>query len=402
MADEAFALSPISARAVLPTEQDYEAISQAFMETSRGRWFLGEYAKRNRNADTRMVLEAVGRIEQTIAAQKQPGPESGLSDALTSIRLAVEQAQAAAATALESSALADNLAPVHKAARIIKEISWRWREIGADSRICDLLDSQVSAIESACAQISSRRPHEGLAAAFDLIRARIVQLEDRDTPMSREAGRTAPSAFPAVAPDGVFTAAEQTAPKMPARSHSADTFKKAAEPVLETVEVRARKNWMATAKVAGLIPEVAEGAAEPVDALNEAEAESSETVEPYDDSLLDLVAQEMSAPEFLDIDQVPDDMQATEPPAPEPIVVVIQKPEPVVVIQNAEPVAVLQEQEKAPLPAPQASTASPGSSPSLGSTLLANGVVQRPKPAGSDPLAPIRRMSQAEKIAFFS
>ena len=41
MADEVFALSPISARAVLPSEEDYDAISQAFMETSRGRWFLG-------------------------------------------------------------------------------------------------------------------------------------------------------------------------------------------------------------------------------------------------------------------------------------------------------------------------------------------------------------------------
>ena len=31
MADEVFALSPISARAVLPSEEDYDAISQAFM-----------------------------------------------------------------------------------------------------------------------------------------------------------------------------------------------------------------------------------------------------------------------------------------------------------------------------------------------------------------------------------
>ena len=74
MADEAFALSPISARAAQPSEEDYDAISQAFMETSRGRWFLGEYAKRNRNADTRMVLDAVARIEENIAAQRQPPP----------------------------------------------------------------------------------------------------------------------------------------------------------------------------------------------------------------------------------------------------------------------------------------------------------------------------------------
>src|SRR5258708_12851894 len=73
-ADEAFALSPISARATLPSEADYDAIREAFMETARGRWFLGEYAKRNRNADTTMVLDAVPRIEATIPPQKQPPP----------------------------------------------------------------------------------------------------------------------------------------------------------------------------------------------------------------------------------------------------------------------------------------------------------------------------------------
>ena len=37
---------------------------------------------------------------------------------------------------------------------------------------------------------------------------------------------------------------------------------------------------------------------------------------------------------------------------------------------------------------------------SLGSSIIASGIVRRPV-AANDPLAPIRRMSQAEKIAFF-
>ena len=82
MADEVFALSPISARAAQPSEEDYAAIHEAFMETSRGRWFLGEYAKRNRNADTRLVLDAVVRIEESLAAQKQAGDEADLTAAL--------------------------------------------------------------------------------------------------------------------------------------------------------------------------------------------------------------------------------------------------------------------------------------------------------------------------------
>src|SRR3982074_2322350 len=85
MADDVFALSPISARATQPSEEDYDAIRDAFMETSRGRWFLGEYAKRNRNADTSMVLDAVARIEETLAAQRQPAPESGLAEPLPAI-----------------------------------------------------------------------------------------------------------------------------------------------------------------------------------------------------------------------------------------------------------------------------------------------------------------------------
>src|SRR2546423_634510 len=111
MANEAFALSPISARAAEPSEEDYDAISQAFMETSRGRWFLGEYAKRNRNADTRMVLDAVARIEETLVGQRQPEPaaDNGLKEALAAIRGAVDEARVAA---LDGLALEEKLAPV--------------------------------------------------------------------------------------------------------------------------------------------------------------------------------------------------------------------------------------------------------------------------------------------------
>jgi hypothetical protein len=39
---------------------------------------------------------------------------------------------------------------------------------------------------------------------------------------------------------------------------------------------------------------------------------------------------------------------------------------------------------------------------SVGSAVLASGILNKPKPPANDPLAPIRRMSQAERIAFFS
>src|SRR5258706_9238586 len=181
MADEAFALSPISARASLPGEEDYEAIREAFMETSRGRWFLGEYARRNRNADTRMVLDAVARIEENLSAQREPLPESGLAEALTAISRALGEARAAASAALDSLALEENLAPVRKSARVIREIAWRLREIGADGRICDLIDSQVSVIQAGCGQISSAGPRAALGAAFELVKERIEAFGGSDT-----------------------------------------------------------------------------------------------------------------------------------------------------------------------------------------------------------------------------
>src|SRR3981189_1857352 len=99
MANEAFALSPISARAAQPSEEDYDAISEAFMETARGRWFLGEYAKRNRKPAAGLGLDAVEGMEKSFPAQKQRAaePDNGLAEALAAIRTAVGEARSAAA-----------------------------------------------------------------------------------------------------------------------------------------------------------------------------------------------------------------------------------------------------------------------------------------------------------------
>src|SRR5580700_2766543 len=196
MADEAFALSPISARAAQPSEADYDAIQEAFMETSRGRWFLGEYAKRNRNADTKMVLDAVARIEGTLAAQKQPEPEPArdplLDQLLASFRAALSEARHTATTAVGDLALEQNLAPVRKGARVIREIAWRLREIGADSRICDLIDSQVGAIEGAAGKLDPADLAAALNGAFDHVEAKIAAFEASDAMASAPPAEASP------------------------------------------------------------------------------------------------------------------------------------------------------------------------------------------------------------------
>lgn len=67
-------------------EHDYETIEAAVTETVRGRWFLGEFARRNRTTELRQLLDAMTRIE-TVVTAGQPA----LPPADPSIRLLMQR-----------------------------------------------------------------------------------------------------------------------------------------------------------------------------------------------------------------------------------------------------------------------------------------------------------------------
>jgi hypothetical protein len=124
-----------------------------------------------------------------------------------------------------------------------------------------------------------------------------------------------------------------------------------------------------------------------------------------------MVALEMSAPDTdAAYEQPADEMSDGEMPEPQPpaaaktvtiaaddieITFVTDAGDPPAEVVSAAPAPFQSVAEPAPKPKPAAE-------PSLGSSLLANGIVSRPRTSRPDPLAPIRRMSQTEKIAFFS
>lgn len=62
------------------TDVDYEAIEAAVTETVRGRWFLAEFARRNRGAEVKLMLDAMERLEAMVSARGQvaalPPPSS--------------------------------------------------------------------------------------------------------------------------------------------------------------------------------------------------------------------------------------------------------------------------------------------------------------------------------------
>ncbi|MCS3765424.1 hypothetical protein [Bradyrhizobium centrosematis] len=467
MANEAFALSPMSARAAEPNEQDYDAIREAFMETARGRWFLGEYAKRNRNADTRMVLDAVAKIEETLAAQRQPVVEDRLPEALIEIRRAIREAETIALAAFDPAAIEASLAPIPRGVRIIKEISWRWREIGADGRICDLIDSQLASIESACGQASTIDPRVELKIAFDLLKDRVDQTEGGATPQAAPPApmqdvppsvaeapvETAPAAMTSETPVAFTEPPQDVAARVEpeaamAATGIAEAFAAAEQALHEqTLDEQAGDTAAATEMAAesqvavqdialDQVAPATEPAVDPADAFALDAAAQAE-----DDAVLEAIALEMAAPdpEFDEIiapvemeAAVPEPMQAetaapvaaelAEPVAPEPVAAPVVEEHPAdapIALDSlarltdaiAEAAAEVMEQQApamaataifAAAPATSLPTPSPAPEPSLGATILASGILQKPRAPANDPLAPIRRMTQAEKIAFFS
>jgi hypothetical protein len=420
MAEQAFALSPISARAAQPGEEDYAAISEAFMETSRGRWFLGEYAKRNRNADTSMVLDAVARIEQTLAAQKEESltaqqlaaaaaansalqeaklaevrlAEARLAEVLAAIRGAVGAAQISAIEALDALALEQKLAPVRKGARVIREIAWRLREIGNDGRICDLIDSQVAVIEAGTGEISSEEARAALRAAFASIAGRLAEFGDD--------AAAPPVAEPAVSEAVVTEAAVSETVVAEAAVASPAPQQAAPVAVAETIEA-APVEMAPEAPTSALAPAAELASAEADAALAELEAAEAAEVtdaaaDAHDEAVLDIIAQEMGAPDEFEADDtatmIVEEAHIAELAPAEPEIAA-EAPEPIVAEPAEPPVAT-------PVQAAVEVAPQPALGISLGSSIIASGMLRKPGGAANDPLAPIRRMSQAEKIAFFS
>ena len=141
-------------------------------------------------------------------------------------------------------------------------------------------------------------------------------------------------------------------------------------------------------------PPVIEGKAEEVHETTLEPAESAADTpagEPSGGSMDELKAAVEDALESREATTPPP--QASEP-APIAPVIVAKAPEPVAV-----PAPPPVQQVVQPLPP---AAAPPAVEMSLGSSLIASGMLRKPVTAANDPLAPIRRMSQAEKIAFFS
>ncbi|GGH17173.1 hypothetical protein GCM10007036_18420 [Alsobacter metallidurans] len=127
-------------RTLLPT--DYESIHAAVVETTRGRWFLEEFARRNRQSDTQLILNALRDLAagfaHTVDAFASAPPhrtEEGHEVGHTPEPLLQRGREA--------------LVAMLAAAERIQEAAWLLQAKGADAECCAVIDAQVRAIYTA-------------------------------------------------------------------------------------------------------------------------------------------------------------------------------------------------------------------------------------------------------------
>jgi chemotaxis regulatin CheY-phosphate phosphatase CheZ len=156
-------------RALAPAQEaDYEAIESAVMETARGRWFLGEYARRNRNADTETLLDAIGRIENMVQQNREAQEMDRLRFDLMEMAKAISRTKSeiaamrpqggetnelnVASEALDAIVRTTERATsdILEAAEHVQEAAWTLREEGANEKMCDELDRRATDIYTAC------------------------------------------------------------------------------------------------------------------------------------------------------------------------------------------------------------------------------------------------------------
>lgn len=148
-------------------EADYQVIEAAVMETEKGRWFLSEYARRNRNADTDRVLAAVNGLERVLKRERRPDADrirldiGEMKDAIQRTKLEIAQIKLDSDAGSHFDRASNELdaiveqtetatGDILSAAEKIQEIAWSMREVGVEEEICEALDGLTTTIYTAC------------------------------------------------------------------------------------------------------------------------------------------------------------------------------------------------------------------------------------------------------------
>jgi chemotaxis regulatin CheY-phosphate phosphatase CheZ len=178
-------------------DAEFDTIHEAVQETHRGRWFLNEFARRSRHADTLTVLAALERMETRLSATRMPAPSPPANAGYEQIKLDImDMAEAIARTKVEIAAMrapgdeggriaeasveldaivtttATATSDILAAAEQVQEVAWTLREQGFETEVCDVLDQKATDIYTACSfqDLTGQRTRKVIGLLADLER----------------------------------------------------------------------------------------------------------------------------------------------------------------------------------------------------------------------------------------
>ena len=161
MPTEPLALSTV--RSAPLEEADYDAICTAMTATARGRWFLEEYARRNRNCDTNEVLAAIARMEAAVVDDRAKHAQQRAKQAQQEVRIELlEMARTIAQARADVTAGRGEIPPapaepasapatpdITSAAERLRQIAWTVRACGIELPASEQIEQVAEAILSA-------------------------------------------------------------------------------------------------------------------------------------------------------------------------------------------------------------------------------------------------------------
>jgi hypothetical protein len=155
----------------------------------RGRWFLSEHARRNRAADTGMLLEAITQLEMAVLRpsrrdQQLLGHLVAMRRAITEMRL--DMAASAPQDGPGGCDIDDVVSTTEaakagmlEAAEEIQDAAWTLRERGTGQEVYETLDRSAAGIYRACtAQDLTAQRIKAMAKALRIVDQRLAALID--------------------------------------------------------------------------------------------------------------------------------------------------------------------------------------------------------------------------------
>lgn len=136
--------------------EDFDSVQQAVLQTERGRWFLDEFARRNRQADTALVLRELDRMQHALGAiAPEENPEADVLAAIGAEVAALRPRKPGPVAQRLGDAIERNLEEVSYALStiltVVGRLSMAMQREGEKPLAADELQKAIGEIEWACA-----------------------------------------------------------------------------------------------------------------------------------------------------------------------------------------------------------------------------------------------------------